>query len=94
MFLFAPACVALLSYQVPIIKARLLPAASCPAVDVDISLGVANGPGAAALMRSACILCPPLRPLVLCMKALLKEAGEGGGGGCFHELLLCDSTGV
>jgi DNA polymerase sigma len=40
---------------------------------VDISLGAINGACAVRLMTAACEELPPLRPLALAVKALLKE---------------------
>ncbi|KXZ49555.1 hypothetical protein GPECTOR_20g409 [Gonium pectorale] len=41
----------------------------------DISIGAANGVAAVALVQRAIAALPPLRPLCLVVKALLKEAG-------------------
>lgn len=58
----------------------------------DISMGVANGVAAVYLVRRMVELMPPLRPLVLVLKACLKEAGlnEVFTGG---ELLCCVASG-
>ena len=58
--------------RVPIIKA-VFPAQDGSSIPADISIGVANGASAVAMVRHAVMLLPPLRPLVLVLKALLRE---------------------
>ncbi|KAK9832493.1 hypothetical protein WJX81_001948 [Elliptochloris bilobata] len=61
-----------ISARVPIIKCRLAGSAG-RTVAVDISLGVANGAAAVGFMSRAVAAVPGLRPLVLVVKALLKQ---------------------
>jgi hypothetical protein len=85
--------------RVPIIKCRLAGAGAgagagggggggrSRSVAVDISLGVANGAAAVAWVAGAAAAVPALRPLVLVVKALLKqwrlnEVFKGGLSSC------------
>jgi len=81
--------------RVPIIKCRLAGArgggggggSGGRSVAVDISLGVANGAAAVAWVAGAAAAVPALRPLVLVVKALLKqwrlnEVFKGGLSSC------------
>ncbi len=81
--------------RVPIIKCRLAGArgggggggGGGRSVAVDISLGVANGAAAVAWVAGAAAAVPALRPLVLVVKALLKqwrlnEVFKGGLSSC------------
>jgi DNA polymerase sigma len=63
--------------QVPIIKTTIvgLGPGSVP-LPADISIGVANGAAAVAMVRRAVLDLPPLRPLCLTLKSLLRESGE------------------
>ena len=56
--------------RVPIIKCKLR-----LGVQVDVSLGAANGAAAVEYVQRQVVALPPLRPLVLVVKAVLKEAG-------------------
>jgi hypothetical protein len=47
-----------------------------PPIPVDISMGVTNGAAAVNMVRRAVLDLPPLLPLCLVIKALLKEAGK------------------
>ena len=58
--------------RVPIIKA-VFPTPDGTSIPADISIGVANGAAAVSMVRHAVMLLPPLRPLVLVLKALLRE---------------------
>ena len=70
----------------PIIKCRLASGGASPGgkgkggkggggggLPADISLGVANGAAAVGLVRRAVQAVPPLRPLCLAVKSLLRE---------------------
>ena len=67
--------------KVPIIKTSLVGLGSpgggsslaYPPLAADISIGVANGAAAVAMVRRAVIDLPPLRPLCLALKSLLRE---------------------
>ncbi|GFR51554.1 hypothetical protein Agub_g13973, partial [Astrephomene gubernaculifera] len=69
--------------KVPIVKTFLLSVDSAgrpmgrgsAQMAADISIGAANGAAAVALVQRAVAWLPPLRPLCLVVKALLKEAG-------------------
>lgn len=54
--------------RVPIIKCITLGGKHA----LDISLGTSNGAAAVTLLRAQIELCPPLRPLALVIRALLK----------------------
>eukprot|EP00798_Chlamydomonas_sp_ICE-L_P023080 gene23080-30272_t len=56
--------------KVPLVKITV----GSPSLQVDISVGVANGASAVGLIQRAATLMPPLRPLCLVLKALLKES--------------------
>ncbi|KAG1663570.1 hypothetical protein FOA52_013190 [Chlamydomonas sp. UWO 241] len=60
--------------RVPIIKCQLVAKGAQP-MPADISIGVANGAAAVSLVRRAVLALPPLRPLCLVLKAILREMG-------------------
>ena len=49
---------------------------SGPVLLADISMGTANGLAAVSLVQQCVLRLPPLRPLCLVLKAMLKEAGR------------------
>lgn len=62
--------------QVPIIKAWFGGLGnSAQPLPIDISIGVANGAAAVRMVQQAVVDLPPLRPLCLVLKALLRETG-------------------
>lgn len=61
--------------KVPIIKCQLVNSEFGGPLEADISLGVANGAEAVHFVARQIKAMPPLRPLVLVIKAFLKEAG-------------------
>lgn len=65
--------------RVPIIRVHLFSGARC--FQVDVSAGNGNGPQGARLIRGLLHLLPPLRPLMLVVKRLLKEANCGDAAG-------------
>ncbi|KFM25079.1 Poly(A) RNA polymerase protein 2 [Auxenochlorella protothecoides] len=62
----------LIDARVPIIKCCM---AAAGGLHVDISLGTANGAAAARYIRAQVLAMPPLRPLCLVIKALLRQKG-------------------
>lgn len=60
--------------RVPIVKCSLA-GAGARGLRADISLGAVNGAAAAAFLRAQVRAVPPLRPLALVLKALLRQAG-------------------
>ncbi|GAX75766.1 hypothetical protein CEUSTIGMA_g3209.t1 [Chlamydomonas eustigma] len=61
--------------KVPIIKVMLVGISKgMPPIPVDISMGVANGATAVSMVRRAVLDLPPLLPLCLVIKALLRES--------------------
>lgn len=71
---------------------QLAPGHVC--VDVDISLGTVNGADAVALVRRCVEAVAPVRPLVLVLKALLRQAGlnevfTGGLSRCVAMRAAC-----
>ncbi|KFM25080.1 Poly(A) RNA polymerase protein 2 [Auxenochlorella protothecoides] len=64
--------VELIDARVPIIKCCM---AAAGGLHVDISLGTANGAAAARYVRAQVLAIPPLRPLCLVIKALLRQKG-------------------
>lgn len=63
--------------KVPIIKCVLrgIAGVDIPSLPMDISLGAANGAAAVTFLRKHVIALPPLRPLTLVVKALLRDRG-------------------
>lgn len=61
--------------RVPILKCMMRFPGAPEALPVDISLGVVNGASLVVFLRRQVIALPPLRPLVLAVKALLRDRG-------------------
>jgi hypothetical protein len=73
--------------RVPIIKCCLGVGPGGRGLDVDVCLGAANGAAAVGFVRAQVLAVPPLRPLALVVKALLRDRGMGevftGGVGSY-----------
>ena len=67
--------VQIIDAKVPIIKCLLQVSPASPALPTDISFGASNGASAVAFLRKQIIAVPPLRPLTLAVKALLRDRG-------------------
>lgn len=67
--------VQIIDAKVPIIKCLMQTSAAAPALPTDISFGAANGAAAVAFLRKQIVAVPPLRPLTLVVKALLRDRG-------------------
>eukprot|EP00873_Tetraselmis_striata_P016039 jgi/Tetstr1/436303/TSEL_025143.t2 len=61
--------------KVPIIKCEIRVGKAGEYAAVDISMGAANGTEAAEFIAQEIVMVPPLRPLVLVVKAFLRQKG-------------------